>query len=131
MYERIVKDLCLAAGLGDEYREVVAGGHIEVDGHVVGLIHDEEDVHSDQLSIYIELDAVVPASNQNLYLRLLHANVLRRPALPGHFGVHPETGNATYCLHMDAGPELGGRALADLLHEQVSGAAWVLEQSRA
>jgi hypothetical protein len=128
-YESLVKDLCQVAGL-DDYHAVVDSRHIEVDGHVVGLIHDEDDLHSNELSIYVELDTVVPMSGPDLYLRLLQANVERRRGLRGHFGVHPETGHATYCLQVEAGPELEGAVLVDLLHAQVCGAASVLEQSR-
>jgi hypothetical protein len=98
-----------------------------MEGHVVGLIHDEDDLRSNQLSIYVELDAVAPIADSQFCLRLLHANVARGHGLKGHFGVHPETGNATYCVQIDTGSGLEGEALMDFLQAQVRDAPLVFE----
>jgi hypothetical protein len=88
---------------------VVEDQHIEVDGHVLGLILDGGDIHSNQMSIYIELGprrarvrprpVIAAAASQR--------NVARHAGLKGRFGVHPGAGQATCCLQ--GGRPRGGR----------------------
>jgi len=127
-YARLIWRLCQAKGINN-WRDVVTQGRIEVGGRVVGLVHDGGDLDSKELSLHVEFEPVVP-SDDGLYLRLLQANIRRHQGLKGRFGVHPDTGNAVYSLQVNAGPELDGARLAELVRKQVAGAAAALDDIR-
>lgn len=124
-FEHTVKDLCIAVGI-DDWQVAAQGRHIVVHGHTVGLQHDEDDLSSDLLSIYIELTPVLPSGNEALYSRLLMANLHRSDGARGYFAVHADTGCAVYCLEVRADAALDGRTLAELLETQVGVSASLL-----
>ncbi len=126
LYTQIIKDLCQCVGI-DRWDEVVHNAHILVDGKIVGLIHDESDIHHNELYVYIELDPVGQVCPEEIYRRMLAENLRRHETLRGYWGVHPDVGSAVYCIRLEWTHQLECRELAEFLCNQVQAAARLFE----
>lgn len=93
-YEQLVAELCGHMGIA-EWQQVTQSGHIEMDGHTIGLMRDEA-ASDGGLSIYIDLGPVYEARDPGILRRMLVANLERRGPITGAFGLHPQTGEAVY-----------------------------------
>jgi hypothetical protein len=125
IFERLIKDMCGAAGLAD-WQEVARSGHLAIGDRVVGLKHCAHDIHDDVLSVYVEFE---PAGHDDLQLcgRLLRENLRPSGSLPGFFGVHPDNGNVVYCVRMAGARLIGGADLAGFVEAQVRDAGELLK----
>ncbi|MBC7380202.1 MAG: hypothetical protein H7346_22565 [Burkholderiaceae bacterium] len=124
-FERLIKDMCGAAGLAD-WQEVARSGHLALGDRVIGLKHCAHDIHDDVLSVYVEFE---PAGRDDLQLcgRLLQENLRSGASLPGFFGVHPDNGNVVYCVRMAGARLIGGADLAAFVEAQVRAAGDLLK----
>jgi hypothetical protein len=124
VYECLIKDMCGAAGLAD-WQEVARSGHLAIGDRVVGLRHCAGDIHDDGLSIYVEFE---PVGHDEVQLcgHLLRENLRSSQALPGFFGVHPDSGKVVYCVRMAAARLLCGADLAAFVESQVRDAGDLL-----
>ena len=125
-YDRIIKNLCLTCGI-DDWPAVARSGHILLGERVVGLIHDADNTESCELSVYVQLDPVYPSQTPDMYRHLLSANLTQAQNLKGYFGLHPDTGNAVYCMRLEMDLAQQETDLSELLRDQTNTAARLLE----
>jgi hypothetical protein len=111
-YEELIRDLCRCAGI-EGADEVVRTQHVQYGDKLIGLI-PEDTPDGLILAVYIEVGQTWPDHDSSLYERMLTANVTASPDLPGHYGLHPTSHQAVYCMRFDLEGMQGDR-LASLL----------------
>lgn len=125
-YDRIIENLCLTAGI-DDWPAVARSGHVLLGERVVGLIHDADNIESSELSVYVQFDPVYPSRTPDMFRHLLCANLTQTKNLIGYFGLHPDTGNAVYCMRLEMQEVHLNTELSELLMAQADAAEHLLE----
>ncbi|MBC5764537.1 CesT family type III secretion system chaperone [Ramlibacter albus] len=121
-YERMVRDFCECRGAPQAAGEAIESRHLEIDGHLVGLVPRE----GAGLDIFIEMGHTWPGDDAPLYERLLRFNLDAGPQLVGFFGLHPSGSHVAYRMRVAGG--LSGTELSDLLHDQLPAAVRAYHQ---
>ena len=110
-YERVIREFCLEVGIPD-WARVIATGHIEASGFVIGLLHDETAV-PDVLFLYFDLGSSPSLQDCE---RLLQANTqLQAGPDAGYFGLHPEQGSVVFRVNITLDSGLSGADLAQAI----------------
>lgn len=122
VYTSVIKSLCDASGIED-WEQVVAIQHVNVNGEMVGLIND---IETNQLLVYVDFGQLFQQRDPDLYRRMLLSNIEQQTLL-GCFGLHPESGNAVYRMRLDMKSQMAGQGLAELISTQIELATVLLE----
>jgi hypothetical protein len=120
-YESLIRQLCDAHGSPDATNGVIACKHIEIEGHLVGLIPREDS----GLDVFIEMEQTYPDRDQSLYEKILRGNVSSGPDLIGFFGLHPEGNRVVYRMRL--ADNLSGEELSTALLGQIGAASQALQ----
>jgi len=92
--------------------------NVEVDGTVVGLIHDG-DLDPGTLHLYFDLGYL---EYPDLHKTLLQENARIEPDAGGYFALHPESGSVVYRAELSLTEQTSGSALPELIASLLAGA---------
>lgn len=116
LYENLIESLCRTVDI-EQWSEIAASQHMRLGEQLIGLLPDYES-NPPQLRIFVELGQTHLDSDGPLYAAMLQANLAMPCGMPGHFALHPETGQGVYMLSLGL-HEMDGDELAAFLDLQI------------